>query len=143
MQSWIAKQLVTRMMARLRAGDYGLVLRMDAEDVQLRFPGESSWSGVFRGRDEHERWLRRFVDAGLQIYPDEVVAKGLPWKMTMCVRGHVYARSPEGETVYENRYVLWSLVRWGKLKQYEVYEDTQAPLALDRYLAERDSTAVA
>ena len=135
MQSWIVAQLVKRMMAGLRRGDYSLVLRLDADDVVLRFPGDSSWGGEFRGRDGHEAWLRRFVDAGLQIYPDEVVAKGFPWRMTMCVRGHIDLVSPEGEKVYDNRYVLWGLVRWGRLKQYEVYEDTQETARLEKHLA--------
>jgi ketosteroid isomerase-like protein len=134
MLSWITSKLVSRMMAGLRRGDTSLVLRLDADDVHLRFPGDSSWGGEFRGKAEHERWLRRFVEAGLQIFPDQVVAKGLPWRITLCVRGHIYLRDPEGETVYENRYVIWGLIRWGKLKEYEVFEDTQKTEALDRYL---------
>lgn len=141
MQSWIAKQLVTRMMAGLRARDLSLVLRLDADDVVLRFPGDSSWGGEFRGKAEHERWLRRFVEAGLQIYPDQVVAGGPPWKMTLCVRGHVDLHSPEGEKVYDNSYVIWGLIRWGKLTKYEVFEDTQKTGRVDDYLA--GSTAAA
>jgi ketosteroid isomerase-like protein len=140
MLSWITAKLVSRMMAGLRRGDTSLVLRLDADDVRLRFPGDSSWGGEFRGKAEHERWLRRFVEAGLQIFPDQVVAKGLPWKITLCVRGHIHLRDPKGETVYENRYVIWGLIRWGKLKEYEVFEDTQKTEALDRYLAGREHT---
>jgi ketosteroid isomerase-like protein len=135
MLSWIVTKLVSRMMAGLRRGDYSLVLRLDADDVRLRFPGDSSWGGEFRGKAEHEQWLRRFVAAGLQIFPDQVVAKGLPWKLTLCVRGHIYLRDPEGATVYENRYVIWGLIRWGKLKEYEVFEDTEKTEGLDQYLA--------
>jgi ketosteroid isomerase-like protein len=141
MQSWIAKQLVTRMMAGLRARDLSLVLRLDADDVVLRFPGDSSWGGVIRGKAEHERWLRRFVDAGLQIYPDQVVAAGPPWKMTLCVRGHVDLHSPEGEKVYDNSYVIWGLIRWGKLTKYEVFEDTQKTGRVDEYLAGSSAAA--
>ena len=64
-----------------------------------------------------------------------IVAKGLPWKLTLCVRGHIYLRDPEGATVYENRYVIWGLIRWGKLKEYEVFEDTEKTEGLDQYLA--------
>jgi hypothetical protein len=108
---------------------------MDASDVRFRFPGESSWAGEYVGKGELEGWYRRFVDAGLQIYPDEVVAKGFPWKMTLCVRGHIYLRSPEGKTVYENRYVIWGRMAWMRLKEYEAYEDTEQTIALDEYLA--------
>ena len=40
MVSWLAKQLVSHNMSRLRAGDPGPTLRMEAEDVQMRFPGD-------------------------------------------------------------------------------------------------------
>ena len=40
-----------------------------------------------------------------------------------------------GERVYENRYVIWGRLRWGLLREYEVYEDTQRAKALDEYLA--------
>ena len=85
--------------------------------------------------------LSRFVDAGLQIFPDEVVVKGLPWKTTLCVRGTVHLKTPAGETVYENRYVIWGRMSWGLVKEYEVYEDTQKSAALDEYLAVRDRPA--
>ena len=52
MQSWMGKKLLGYTMRRLNAGDVKPTLRMDAADVQLTFPGESSWSGVFRGKDQ-------------------------------------------------------------------------------------------
>ena len=74
--------------------------------------------------------MRRFVAAGLQIFADEAVATGPPWNMTLCLRGHVYLKSPNGATVYENRYVIWGHMAWGLLRDYEVYEDTQRTNAL-------------
>ncbi|MGZ4274108.1 MAG: hypothetical protein ACXVRP_10140, partial [Solirubrobacteraceae bacterium] len=44
-------------------------------------------------------------------------------------------QSPAGGTVYENRFVIWGRMAWGRLKEYEVYEDTQKAEALDEYLA--------
>ena len=134
MLSWVAKKLLSWTMARSRAGDIGPTLRMEADDVRLRFPGDNSWGGEFVGKQEVERWLRRFARVGLQIYPDEVVLKGFPWNQTLCVRGHDFLRSPAGELVYENRYVIWGRMAWGKLKDYEVYEDTEKATALDAYL---------
>ena len=134
--SWLAKQLLDRMMARLRAGDYRLALALDANDVQMTFPGDNSWSGVYRGKKELKPWMERFVRSGIQIYADEVVAAGLPWSMKVCIRGHDYLKTAEGETVYENRYVIWAKLRWGRIEEYETYEDTQKPKALDAWFAE-------
>jgi hypothetical protein len=135
MLSWLAKKLISRNMARIREGDIGPSLRLDAKDIRFRFPGNSSWATELEGKDEHELWLKRFVAAGLQIYPDEVVLKGFPWKQAICVRGHIHLDSPTGERVYENRYVLWGRLAWGLLREYEVYEDTQKTQPLDEYLA--------
>jgi ketosteroid isomerase-like protein len=135
MLSWLAKKMIARNMARASAGDLAPTLKMDAEDVCFRFPGDSSWGGEFVGKAELEPWLRRFAEVGIEIAPDEVVLKGFPWKQTICIRGRDHLDSPEGERVYENRYVIWGRISWGKLHDYEVYEDTQKSKALDAYLA--------
>jgi hypothetical protein len=144
MQSWLAGKLVSYLMARLRAGDVRPTLLLDAPDVELTFPGQNSWSGVFRGKADVARWRRRFTAVGIQIFPDQVVAKGWPWNTTLCVRGHDFLRGPGGELVYENRYVIWGHMSWGRLKRYEVYEDTHNASQLDEYLLEhRPELAVA
>jgi hypothetical protein len=66
------------------------------------------------------------------------VLHGFPWRQTVCIRGHDYMRSPAGETVYENRFVIWGRLEWGRLKDYEVYEDTEKAKRLDLYLAEHE-----
>lgn len=134
--SWLAKQLISFVMGRTRAGDIGPTLMLDADDVELTFPGASSFSGVFRGKDAIRRWLTRFAEIGIQIYPDEVVAVGPPWNTTVCIRGRDHLHDDDGEVVYENRYVIWGRMAWGKLKRYEIYEDTVAPVELDKWLAE-------
>lgn len=135
MRQRLVAALLRRNMARIRAGDYRPTLRMDARDVRFRFPGDSSWAGEIHGKHELERWLQRFVRVGLQIYADEVVVKGPPWNMTLCIRGTDHLDAAGGERVYENRYVIWGRVKWGLLKEYEVYEDTQKSKLLDEYLA--------
>jgi ketosteroid isomerase-like protein len=135
MRQRLMAALIRRNMKRVRAGDYRPTLRTDAKDIRFRFPGDSSWAGEIHGKDELERWLQRFVKVGLQIYADEVVVKGWPWNMTLCVRGTDHLDAPDGERVYENRYVIWGRIEWGLLKDYEVYEDTQKSKALDEYLA--------
>ena len=138
MRQRLMAALIRRNMKRIRAGDYRPTLRMDAGDIRFRFPGDSSWAGEIHGKDELERWLQRFVKVGLQIYADEVVVKGWPWNMTLCIRGTDHLDTPGGERVYENRYVIWGRVEWGWLKEYEVYEDTQKSRGLDDYLAQHE-----
>lgn len=139
MFSWIAKRMLQRDMALLNAGDHRPLMRMYAKDVRFRFPGDSSWACEIEGRDELERWLRRFVETGLEIHADEVIVQGPPWHTTLCVRGTDHLETEDGR-VYENRYVIWGHMRWGRLTDYEVYEDTQASKELDAYLGRRATT---
>jgi ketosteroid isomerase-like protein len=141
MQSWLGKRVIGYTMRRLNAGDPKPTLRLDARHVELTFPGDSSWGGVFRGKRELRPWLERFVRVGLQIFADEVVVKGPPWRTTVCVRGHDLLDAPDGARVYENRYVIWGRMAWGKLKRYEVYEDTQKSKALDEWLEQQERVA--
>ena len=134
MLSWLAKQLLSRVMARTRAGDIRPTLLLDAPDVRFVFPGSNSWSGTYNGKEEHRRWLERLVRVGVKTEPDEVVAKGFPWSTTVCIRGRSWWDSASGERVYDNRFVIWAKLRWGRLKAYEVYEDTETAAALDAYL---------
>jgi hypothetical protein len=135
MQSWLAKKIISRNMAALNAGDYGPQLRSVADDVHFRFPGSSSWATELHDKRELERWLQRFVRVGLQIFADEVVAKGPPWRTRLTVRGTIHLKALNGEVVYENRYVIWGRLAWAVLREYETYEDTERSAELDKYLA--------
>jgi ketosteroid isomerase-like protein len=143
MLSWLVKQLISGVMARTRAGDIRPTLALDAPDLRFVFPGSNSWSGTFNSREEHRRWLQRLVRVGVKTDVDEVVAGGLPWKMTACIRGRSWRDAPSGARVYENRFVIWAHLRWGRLKDYEVYEDTEKARALDDYLAANEPAMLA
>jgi ketosteroid isomerase-like protein len=134
MLSWAGKKLIDRNLRRLREGDPGPLLALDAEGIRFSFPGDSSWAAELETKEELARWLGRFVDSGIQIYADEVVLKGFPWSQTICIRGTDHLDAQAGERVYENRYVIWGRISWGRLREYEVYEDTQKSKALDDYL---------
>jgi ketosteroid isomerase-like protein len=134
MFSWLAKQMIERNMRAIRAGDVEPTLALDAEDIRFTFPGESSFAPGAQSKQELREWLQRFVSLGLQIYPDEVILKGFPWRQSICVRGHIHLDDPEDGRVYDNRYVIWGRIAWGKLREYEVYEDTEKSRRLDQWL---------
>ncbi len=143
MFSWLGKQVISYNMKRLRAGDARPSLRLESDDVRMRFPGSSSFAADLRSKPEHAQWLARFTRLGIQIFPDEVIVVGFPWNTTVCVRGHDHLDTRQGERVYENRYVIWGKMVWGRLTEYEVYEDTQKTEAFDRWLAEHETTLAA
>jgi ketosteroid isomerase-like protein len=135
MFSWLAEKMIARNMKSMRAGDPGPTLAMDADDIKFTFPGDSSFAPGANDKRELEQWLNRFADLGLQIYSDEVVLEGFPWHQTICVRGNIHLDDPKDGRVYDNRYVIWGRIAWGKLREYEVYEDTEKSRKLDEYLA--------
>jgi ketosteroid isomerase-like protein len=137
MLSWLAGKLIAHNMRRLREGDPSPTVRMYADDVRFVFPGRSSFAPGADNKRELTQWLERFASLGLKIYPDEVVLKGFPWHQTICVRGHIHLDDPVEGRVYDNRYVIWGHLTWGKMRAYEVYEDTGKSEALDAYLERR------
>lgn len=142
MQSWLGGKLISWVMRRLRGGDVRPLLLLEHPQVRMRFPGANSWSGVFRGKAEVAGWLRRFAAVGLQITPDEVAVTGPPWRATVCIRGRDHLDTPAGERVYANRFVIWGHMRWGRLRDYETYEDTHQPEVLDTYLREHQPNLI-
>jgi ketosteroid isomerase-like protein len=141
MLSWLAHRLIARNMDRLNGGDVAPTLRLDADDVRFRFPGTSSWGGEMRGKADLRRWLERMVAIGLHHDVDQVVLSGMPWRQTICLRGRDHLDDATDGRVYENRYVIWGTLRWGRLTEYEVYEDTERALALDAWLERRELSA--
>jgi hypothetical protein len=135
MLSWLAGKMIARNMRMIREGDLGPTVAMYADDVRFSFPGDSSFAPGANSKRELEQWLERFVEIGLQIYPDQVILKGFPWHQTICVRGHIHFDDAEEGRVYDNRYVIWGRIAWGKMREYEVYEDTEETRRLDDYLA--------
>jgi hypothetical protein len=137
MLSWLAGKMIARNMKAIRAGDTGPTVAMYADDVEFHFPGESSFAPGADDKVGLEAWLDRFVSLGLQIYPDQLVLKGFPWRQTVCVRGHIHLDDLADGRVYANRYVIWGRIAWGKMRVYEVYEDTEQSRKLDEWLARR------
>ena len=143
MFSWLTKKLISFVMARTRAGDIRPTLMLDAKQLRFVFPGENSWSGDYRSRDAHRRWLERLVRVGVKTEPDEVAISGFPWNMKVAIRGRSWRDAPDGERVYDNRFVIWGKLRWGRLYDYEVYEDTEKAQALDDYLEANEPALMA
>jgi ketosteroid isomerase-like protein len=140
MYSWLVGKMIRRAAERMRAGDFRPTLNTWADELEFRFPGRHSWAAHLRTKQELERWYERFVRVGIQLYPDEVFVKGPPWNTRVCVRFHDFAKSPTGETVYENHGVLYGRMAWGKVRFGEAFLDTQRVAEFDEYLAATEKT---
>ena len=132
---------------KLNNGDYSLMLKMASPNFELAFPGQNSWSTMFRqqvlGRDRHvthhgiaeaTAFADRFVSEGIQFHIEDILVNGPPWNTRIAVRAYDFIAGPNGasDDVYANRAVLFLEVRWGRLVRWEDYEDTQRVAAWDR-----------
>jgi len=134
--------MLRRNAAALAQGDPRGLFAGYHDDVRFRFPGTSSWAGEFRGRAAVEAWVRRFVAAGLVLTPQEIVVDGPPWDTRICVR-YTDRCVAGGQEVYENRGTIFGRIAWGRLREYEVHEDTHKVEAFDGWLAEHGAPAAA
>jgi uncharacterized protein (TIGR02246 family) len=130
------RALLRRNVKALMAGDPGPLLALYHPDAVLTFPGDHSWGATYRGRDEIEAFLRRFLDAGLRGELGAILIDGPPWATRIAVEFDDTAHDPRtGERIYENRAVIVLRTRWGRVVAEEVYEDTQKVAAFDERLA--------
>ena len=137
MYAWIVGLALKKVIARVNAGRPGLMVKMFAPDAEFVFPGESSWAGTYRGRDEIRGFLDRFVAAGLQIDLVDVVVSGAPWSMRIVVRYTDRARRDDGLIVYENEGLIYDRLRRGRIAYHEVLHHHPERLAdFDTYLTD-------
>src|SRR4051794_27309683 len=125
MLNYLAKRMVQRGFAAMNRGDVTAVLLMMTHDVRLIFPGTSSWSGEYRGKAEVERFTRRIAQHGLQYRVHDVLIKGPLWNMTLVYVISDEARDAAGNVIYSNRAVEYCKLRWFKIYEQEVFEDTE------------------
>jgi SnoaL-like domain len=141
--------MIRRNVAALNQGNYQPALGMYADGATLTFPGDNSWSRMFRapqpgrapypthrGRDEIEAFLRRYVGNHIQMEIEDILVNGPPWNTRVAVVVHDWipdAAKPDNHSpdVYANRAVLFVRTRWGKTVTHEDFEDTERAAAFD------------
>jgi ketosteroid isomerase-like protein len=139
------RALIRHGLARLNAGDPSFLLRLAAPDAELAFPGDNTWASMFRpvhkglerhathrGLEECRAFAERFAQAGLTYQIEDILVNGPPWHLRAAVRATDHAGGPDGHPVYTNRLVSFLEMRWGRLKRWEVYEDTERTRDWDR-----------
>ena len=138
------RALMRHSINKLNKGDYTMMLKMVSPDFELAFPGENSWSTMFRpqmlgrqrhathrGIDEATAFADRFVAEGIQFRVEDILVNGPPWNTRIALRVHDFIPGPGGADDYANRAVLFLEIRWGRLVRWEDYEDTQRLAAWD------------
>jgi ketosteroid isomerase-like protein len=147
------RTLVRRGIARLNEGDPSFILRMASPNAELAFPGDNSWSTMFRpvvkGRAPHvthqglaecRAFAERFVSEGIQFQIEDILVNGMPWNTRVAIRARDFAPVRAGDDVYNNRAVAFLELRWGRIVRWEDYEDTERVAAWDQRIRANPAT---
>jgi ketosteroid isomerase-like protein len=140
MYRWIVERIVRATWRKVDGGDVGAATRMAAPDIRFRFVGDTALGADLRGAAAFEEWFRRATERlpGLRFAVRDVVVSGWPWATRVAVRLDISAPLPDG-TTYRNEGAQFVRLRWGRLVDDWVLEDTQRLAAvLDRLDEPRD-----
>jgi ketosteroid isomerase-like protein len=111
----------------INARDLDAPWKMAAEDMRFTFVGVTPLGATLVGRDKFRDWLAAVFDRFPDITFDlrEVIVSGWPWHTRIAVRIAIAATLVDG-TRYENEAVQWLTLRWGRMIDDWVLEDTLA-----------------
>jgi ketosteroid isomerase-like protein len=122
-----------RTFAHLSAGRIDRFIKVFRRDSVFCFAGDHALGGEIRGvqaiRAVAERMTRLFP--GFEVEPVAMIVNGWPWNTVVATRLVVRATFPDGSP-YRNEGMQFLRLRWGKVVEDRVYEDTallQAALA--------------
>jgi ketosteroid isomerase-like protein len=121
------KKVVRRAFAAVSRGDYERVVAAFDKRATLTFPGDNELGGTFTGREAIRSWFERvfrfFPD--LKLEPQVILVEGFPWDTRVATRFRAGAMLPDG-SAYQNEGVQLLRLRWGRVIEERLYEDTQA-----------------
>ena len=132
----IVRAMVRRTWRRVESGDVDAAVSLAAPNVRFHFVGDTSLGAEVHGPQAFRAWFDKFAaqlpDVRLSL--DDVVVAGWPWRTTLAARLRLRGTLDDGSP-YENMAFQWAVLRWGKLVDDVVLEDT---LKLDGALHQQE-----
>ena len=118
---------------RVNAGDLEAAVGLAADDVRFEFAGSTPISAQLASRDAFRAWFAETARRlpGLQFELLDVAVRGWPWRTRVATRLRVRSDQLVGGP-YENTMTQWITLRWGRMTDDWVMEDTAM---LERVLA--------
>jgi ketosteroid isomerase-like protein len=122
----IVKRLVYRTFKRLSAGDCERVVSQFDPAGVFVFSGSHVLGGERRGPADVRRWFEEAFELfpGLQLEPQAVLVNGWPWNTVVATRLAIRATLRDGRE-YRNEGMQFLRLRWGRIVEDRIYEDTQ------------------
>jgi ketosteroid isomerase-like protein len=122
----IVRRRILETFERLSRGEWEAISSGLAEDVWHVFPGEHPLGGERHSREAVMRWFERLgrLFPGHSFQVERVISRGWPWSTWVAVQWSAELRPAVGRP-YENHGAHWLHIRWGKLRSFHAYLDTQ------------------
>jgi ketosteroid isomerase-like protein len=132
----ITNRVYRKGLRAVERGDFDELLRVFDDRCVLTFVGDTALGARVRGRQDILRWFERFR----RLLPDphftirQTVVGGPPWRQRLAA--HVVIRGTVLGEPYENQFGHFLRLRWGKVVDDLIVEDTQTwARACDRLVA--------
>ena len=141
--SRIAASSYLQGLAAAERGDFDQVLTQFLPDCELVFVSRTALGARLSGKADLRRWFERFR----RLLPDptfevqRLVIKGPAWNQR--IAAHVIIRSRVDGEPYENQFAQFLTLRWGKVLEDLILEDTATWEAASRRLAAAGNTEAA
>ena len=139
----IAARTYLRGLAAAERADFDHVLRQFRPDCELVFVSRTALGARLAGHTDLRRWLERFR----RLLPDpsfdvrRLVIGGPVWHQRLAA--HVIICSRVAGEPYENQFAQFLTLRWGKVVEDLILEDTAIWEAASRRLAAAGNTEAA
>jgi hypothetical protein len=111
---------------KIDAHDLDAPWRLAAPDLRFTFVGDTPLHADLTGRDAFRNWLHGVVE----VFPDirfrvlDLAVRGWPWHTRVAVQLAITATLADG-TPYTNFATQWITLRWGRMTDDWVLEDTE------------------
>ena len=131
----IAARTYLRGLAATERGDFDQVLRQFRADCEFVFVSRTALGARLSGKADLLRWFERFR----RLLPDpsfdvrRLVIGGPVWNQR--IAAHVIIRSRVAGESYQNQFAQFLTLRWGKVSEDLILEDTATWEAASRRLA--------
>ena len=125
MTGWITKHVYRRGLAHLERGDIDAVLASFSRDCTLTFVGDTPLGAKLSGLPDLRLWFERFgrLLPRPRFEVQTLVVGGPLWNQRLA--SHVLIHSSINGESYTNQFAHFLRLRWGKVVDDLVLEDTQ------------------
>ena len=120
MYAWAIGQLIRYGYRQAIAGNPAMVVGLAADDLEFVFPGDNSFAGTYRGKEELRTWLLRYASLHPVFRVVDVVVSGAPWNMRIAVR---FADTIGDD--YRNEGTEYLRLHKGRLRHLQVFLNTE------------------